>query len=365
MNKLVYTLSLLAVLISCSKKEEETQEQPNKLTEEQIKLNKIKFGKVEMHVIDSKIQTGGTLHSPPQDKFSVHAPTDGFIQKINFITGQYVRQGEVLMTLNNPYFIDLQKQFLKSYYNMNTASKDFQRKKALLEADAVSQKAYEQAYAEYQVSQAEFNSLKSELSLLGFNPNNILKTNEITPVLAIASPKSGFVQVSELSPGAHISSTDELFVIVNQDKLHLEMNIPVRYASQIFEGEKVTFTIPEIPDTLRASVHAIGKITDPANNTVTVHADVENNRLPQQQYYEGRFVNAVLYGSPASVPSLPLDAVFEEDGKYFVFVKDPNGEIKREEVKTGISDNKYIEVLNFDPTKTLVVSGVYYLKDSF
>jgi membrane fusion protein, heavy metal efflux system len=369
--KITIYISLLSIVLifyySCSSKNKENfieneshSQSAFTLSEEQIKTNGIKFGKANFCTIESKIMVTGIIHALPQNKTSIHSKVDGFIGKINFISGEYVRKGQVLATVSNPSFITLQKQFLQSYYNMNLAYKDYQRKKALLESDAISKKSYEQSFALYQVSTAEYEGHKSELQLLGFTPNAIIKTGIINPELKIISPLNGFIQAKEISPGKQITTTDELFSIINQDKLYVELNVPLKYASTLYIGQKVKFTLPEIKDTIIGALHTIGKVTNTENNTIQVHADIQT-KLAAIDFYENRFVNAYIISKSNEVLTVPKEAVYEEEGKNYVYSK-TGDQVERKEIITGISNTNYVEVKNLDPHQEIVISGVYYLQ---
>lgn len=368
MKKIIY-INILSIflLLACSKKEKtiHTEEKEHKdeivLTSEQIKMNGIKYGKSELNYIESKILVTGIIHALPQNKSTVHPQIDGFIDKINFFTGDYVKKGQVMATLKNPSFITLQKQFLESYFNMNLNLKDFQRKKSLLKADAISKKAYEQAQAAYEVSTAEYQSLKSELQLLGFNPQYIQKVCKINPVLPIISPRSGFVQAKEISSGKQVTTVDELFEIINQNELQIELNVPVQYASELYIGQDVEFRLPEIQSKIKGNIHLIGKVTNTENNTVQIHVNI-NNKLPSNNFYEGRFVNAEIIRKTKEVSTLPIEAVFEEEGKKYIFIKKANNKVEKKEIQTGVSNDKWIEVINLSNNQEVVTSGVYYLK---
>lgn len=366
----IYLYTAIGFLaISCSKKEEtaeETKGDPNviSITQEQIKVNGIKFGKAEYKNIEAEFLVSGIIRALPENKASVHSQVDGFIEKVNFISGQYVQKGQVLATVKNANFTALQKQFLESYFNMNLNQKDYQRKKSLLDADAISKRSYEQALAAYQVSQAEYESLRSELSLLGFNPSAIQSSRKINPILVIRSPKSGFIQALEVFSGKQITSSDELFLIVNQDQLNLELNVPVKFASKIFEGQDVEFKLPEINSVLKAKINLVGKVTDTQTNAVLVQARIVSV-LPSTNLYEGRFVDAKIIDKTQSLLSLPKEAVVEEDGNKFVFVKKEDGKIQKKQVQTGYEDDKFVEIMDWNSNQIVVVSGAYYLKSGF
>lgn len=359
-----YAVTILCYSCSSKNKEhyQEDIQEHSKITlnDEMIKTNGIEFGKAELRSIESKIMVTGIIHALPENKASIHSKIDGFIEKINFITGDYVHKGQELATINNPSFITLQKQFLESYYTMNLAYKDYQRKKTLLEGDATSKKSYEQSLAAYQVSTAEYESLRSELHLLGFMPNFIIKTGKINPELKILSPISGYVQAEEISPGKQISTADELFLIINQDKLHVELNVPSKYASSLYVGQAVEFTLPEIETLIKSKIHIIGKVTNTENNTIQVHADIQT-KLPPTDFYEKRFVNAYIINKSKDVLTVPKEAVFEEDEKSYIFIKKGN-HVERKEIKIGRSNDDFIEILNFNSQQELVIKGVYYLQ---
>jgi hypothetical protein len=62
--------------------------------------------------------------------------------------------------------------------------------------------------------------------------------------------------------------------------------------------------------------------------------------------------------------SLPAEAIFEEESRHYVLVKESKTKdgisFKKVEVETGISDSEYIEIKT-ERISDVLISGVYYL----
>jgi len=133
--KIKYSIVSLALIslfaVSCGKKDtaEATTEKPKteqaeegaheegpktiaELTEEQMKSVGVLLGQVEMKDLTSTIKANGLLRVPNDKKATVTSLYGGVIKTINFQIGDYVRKGQVLASISNPEYIQLQEQYL-------------------------------------------------------------------------------------------------------------------------------------------------------------------------------------------------------------------------------------------------------------
>src|SRR5215217_2315613 len=140
------TLSL-GLLNACSQKQEEAnqdaeQEQaaekstaPDEITftRDQYTLAGIQTGKIESRNLNSTIKVSGVIDVDPASVVTISAPLGGYIKSAGLLPGQTIRKGQVIATLENPEFINLQQEYLESKSRLGFLEQEYQRQKQLRE----------------------------------------------------------------------------------------------------------------------------------------------------------------------------------------------------------------------------------------
>ena len=78
------------------------------LTEEQIKTVGIELGAIEQKELTATIRANGLLKVPNNNKANATSLYGGVIKTLKVQIGDYVRKGQVIATIANPQFIQLQ-----------------------------------------------------------------------------------------------------------------------------------------------------------------------------------------------------------------------------------------------------------------
>jgi membrane fusion protein, heavy metal efflux system len=379
-NQITNTLCViffLAILVACnsnqkkaeeSKKEENLPENIVEMREDQIKLADIETGSIEMRTLSGTLKVNGIITAAPQNQASVSAPMGGYIKNTTLIPGNFVSKGQTLATLENQEFIDLQQNYLETKNKYEFADADFKRSSELYKADVSSAKNYQQVNSTYKTLKAHLKSLEEKLLIIGINPSG-LNENNISSTVELRSPISGFIKTVGINIGKFVSQTDVLFEIVNSDKLFLELTLFEKDANKVNRGQKIRFYINNETESHNAVISQPGQSIN-ADKTYKVYANVTDkckNVLP------GMYVNAIIETSGKQVAALPSDAVVNFDDKDYIFVFDKNkqeggkpfSEYKIVEVRKGVTDNGYTEVIlpeGFDISAAkVVIKGAYNL----
>ena len=133
-------LVLLLFLSACSstKKEkakteieEHHDETSVELTLDQYKVAGIEIGALEVRSLSGTIRVNGKLDVPPQQMMSISVPMGGFLKKTDLLQGSYVRKGQLIATLENQDYIDLQQNYLETESKLEFATSDYQRQQDL------------------------------------------------------------------------------------------------------------------------------------------------------------------------------------------------------------------------------------------
>lgn len=365
MKPVIIFLLLSEILISCGSKKEKITEKlsekgkTEKLTSEQIHLAGIKTAMPEMRELSLSINATGEISVPPQNIAKIHSPLNGIVQKIYFFSGEQIKKGQALCSIQNTDFNNTQKEFLSSIAQLRLARLNFERKKILFEADATSKKEYEIAKTDYELAQVSYKALKNELETLGFNAAALEKGQTIQTSLRIRSPINGLVSKSNINKGQNISPSDQLFEVIQPSHPYLSLKVFPKDAPYVYPGQKIYFNLPENDEEYEAKIHLVNRSVEENSNAITVHADLDK-RLDDVLYI-GRYVTAKIISRPKRAYALPKEAIFKENDKTMAFVKKSNQYVEKE-IQTGIENENFVEIKNYDGKEEFVIKGAYYLQ---
>ena len=101
------------------------------LTEEQIKTVGIQLGVVEQKELTATIRANGLLKVPNNNKANATSLYGGVIKTLNVQIGDYVKKGQVIATIANPQFIQLQEEYLSTASRITFAEQELARQTEL------------------------------------------------------------------------------------------------------------------------------------------------------------------------------------------------------------------------------------------
>jgi membrane fusion protein, heavy metal efflux system len=331
-------------------------------TEAQQKVGGIEIGAIESRSLSARITANGQLQLPPQNKASINPLMGGVVRSIPIKEGAYVRKGRVLATIQNPDLIKLQEEYLTTRNQLRFAEQDYERQKTLNDEQVGSRKRFEQAESDVQVQRARLKALATHLTAMGVSPKNV-DAGQITSTMAITAPISGYVRVIDVNMGSYAQPGQQMFEIVDNHHLHLELSVFERDFAKMAEGQKVLFTLPNMAgEPLEAEIFALGRAFEGDSRMVTVHAELKNNK--QANLLPGMYVNAQILAGKQELRTLPAESVVRYKGKQYIFVKETTTTFRMHEVETGIAESGFIEI---QPLKELaadapiVTKGAYYV----
>ncbi|MEQ9164687.1 MAG: efflux RND transporter periplasmic adaptor subunit [Fulvivirga sp.] len=367
----------LLILSSCSSKtdaeisvEGETQsiiEDAYHLTTNQFLSSKMAFGKMVPGSFHEVVKANGMFDVPPENRAYVSCYFGGIVKDIRLLPGERVKKGQVLFTLENPDYVQMQQDFLEAKGQLVYLKSDYERQKNLAQDNVTSQKSYLKSESDYTVTKVKVESLSKKLGLMNINPNTLTLENMRTTII-VMSPISGYVTEVAISRGAFLNPSELAVSIVDTDHLHLELNIFEKDLSKVKIGQQIQFrTQGDGSNFKQATVYLVNKTVDSEKRTIGIHGHLSDEK-PADTFNPGMYVEAEIYTSTSSKMSLPQDAIVDIDGKYYVLVlQDSIGDsynFIKKEVKTGLSNNSQVEILNaydFKEDTEFLVKGAFNL----
>lgn len=366
--KNIFILSIIISLFSaCNNKKPETPvektvpEDMVELTDAQMKNTEISTGTIQLQDISATLKVNGIIDVPPQNLVSVSVPLGGYLKSTKLLEGMHVRKGEVIATMEDSQYIQLQQDYLTAKAHFNAIEKEYLRQKELNQSKASSDKVFEKAQTDYASQKVLIKSLAEKLKLIHIPPDK-LNENNISRSINVPSPIDGFVSSVKMNIGKYISPSDVLFELINPKDIHLALTVFEKDLDKIFIGQKLIVYNNNQPDKkYTCKIILIGRDLS-SDRSVTVHCHFENY---DNALIPGMYMNAEMPFLSQKALVVPDEAVVRFEAKHYVFGKTEKNNFKMLEVEIGIVDKGVTQISfkdNIDfKNKIFVTKGAYTL----
>jgi len=313
-------------------KHEEAPETIAELTEEQMKSVGVTLGTIEMKELTSTIKANGLLRVPNNNKAAVTSLYGGIIKTINFQIGDFVRKGQVLATVSNPEYIQLQEQYLTVNSRISFAEQEFRRQKELFDNDAGAKKNLQSADAELKSLRTQRASLQRQLQMMGISPGS-LNNGNLKSGLVITAPISGTISNINAQIGSYVDISSPVLEIIDNNSIHLDLQVFEKDLPKMRVGQIVHFKLTNNPETeYDATIYSVGSTFENESKTISVHANVTGNKTG---LIDGMNITGIVSLDKNTIPAITNEAIVEADGKYYVFLQTDKKPDEHEEENNG------------------------------
>jgi RND family efflux transporter MFP subunit len=330
------------------------------LTEEQIKMVGIQLGVIEHKELTATIKANGNLKVPNNNKANATSLYGGVIKMLNVQIGDYVKKGQVIATIANPQFIQLQEEYLSTASKISFAEQELARQKELNDGNAGAKKNLQSATAELNSLRTRRASLQQQIQLMGINPGSV-SNNNLKSALVVTSPLNGTVSNVFAKIGSYVDVSSPVIEIVDNSSLHLDLQVFEKDLPKIKVGQIIHFTLTNNPTTVYdATVFSIGSSFENESKTIAVHCRVNGNK---NSLIDGMNITGIVSLDNITTPAVPNDAIVNADGKYYVFIQtnkkvEEHKEEGEEENKGGEENERKEGKANMNFEKVEVLKGV-------
>lgn len=314
-----------------------------------------------------------TINLYSEEMADAVALIDGRIEQIAVSKNSNVHRGQVLFTLVNdeiPLKIEqAESSIARAEAQLANARNNYARYTRLMERDATSREKFDEAEANFFASEAalkEAQTVKQQLLVQSARQD-------------VIAPIDGEILILYRQQGAYVTAGTPIALVGNFSRLFFSMPVDDKHAQRISVGEtaELSFTNSQILRKAYDTEYAAGNRGDAEIFSVHVRDimpalnepaklrkivwEVDNRvGLLEQQAYSGAILKSVRKGKFLTVPL----AAMIDLSRNAVFVVTPQGTLERREVKTGIDDGNYIEILSgVREGETVVTSAAEGLED--
>ena len=277
----------------------------------------------------------------------VSAYIGGYVKNAPLLVGDRVKKGQLLLSLENIEFLQLQQDFLEASEQLHYLKSEYLRQEELFNEKIASKKTFLKAQSEYKKTLAIYKALKEKLKLLNIDSQAVEK-GQLSSVANIYAPISGDITEVNINTGAYIDPADHIMSIVNTDHIHLELTVFERDAMLIKKGQPVYFRLPESSSRLfEGEIHLIGRSID-NNRRIKVHAHIKDEAV--YRFIPGMFVQADIVVDQDLSFALPEPAIIDYNNRHYAlkFVASSNDHytFEKVELEIGRSYNGAVQILN-------------------
>lgn len=184
----------------------------------------------------------------------------------------------------------------------------------------------------------------------------------------VTTPISGRVTRISSGPGARVEGGEPIFEIINTDRVLIEGRVPESLAARLAQPPAGLFEVPGHPDELHAIVTPEGApepwmlpYVDEETRTIPILFHATNPEgllrvgMTLTLWADGRQVAEALH--------IPVSAVVDEHGVPTVYVMLEGETFQKRNVRLGVTDGTWIEVLDgVHPGERVVSQGAYVVR---
>jgi len=342
--------------------EESTEATIASLTDEQIKTVGIQFGSIEQKQLTATLKANGALRVPNNNKANATSLYGGVIKTINVQVGSNVKSGQVIATITNPQFIQLQEEYLTVTSKIIYAEQELARQKELSDGNAGALKNYQSADAELKTLRTRKASLQEQIQLMGINPSSVSNSN-LRSALVVKSPISGTISNVFSKIGSYVDVSSPVAEIVDNSQLHLDLNIFEKDLPLLKVGQVIHFTLTNNPvNEYDAKIYSIGTTFENDSKTIPIHCTVQGNKTG---LIDGMNITAIVSLNNITTAAVPNEAIVDAEGRSFIFIitdKKPDEHHDEEEGHKHSANEKHDEEKEKQPTinfeRIEVVKGI-------
>ncbi len=365
-SKLFYILPVLAFLVSCKgepKKEttatkaKPVEENTITLSPEQYRNAALQVGQPVQQKLSAILRVNGVVDVPPANTHTISFPMGGYVRSINLLPGMQLHKGQVMATLEDQSFVQLQQDYLTAKSKLNFDRADFERQNLLSQTESNSQRIVQQATTAYESQKVLVKALGEKLRLIGINPDK-LSEGSLSRTVAIYAPVSGYVSKVNVNQGKYVAPTDVLFELIDPSELHINLRVFENDAQQLKPGQVVTCALNNKPDQkFRTRVAYVARNLD-EDRAVAVHCHLEK---PVAGLLAGNFVSGEIELDDQLVSAVPDGGIVNWQGKRYVFTTNDRKSFTLVPVHTGASADGFTALQTAVQGGEIVTQNAYVL----
>lgn len=323
------------LLNSCNNKQAEETAIAFSMSE--TMMEKCEFHQVKYEEVKNEMRLFGKITADNNKMAQVYPIVSGIVKSIHVELGDYVKQGQILASIQSSEVASFQKEKLDAISNVAIAEKNLQVAKDLFAGKLNSEKDVAAAERELEKAKAELSRINEIYSIYSLKGGSLYN---------VTAPISGFVLTKKINQNEQIrlDNSEPIFSIADIDEVWALANVNESDIAKIQVGYDATVNTLAFPDApFKGKIDKIFNAIDPETKSMKVRVKIPNSDLKLKP--EMNCTVSVSFSENQKMITVPSSAVIFDKSKYWVMVfKDKhNIETRRVEIYRQLGEITYIK----------------------
>ncbi len=297
------------------------------------------------------VKTTGQVLAAPGDEAVIVATSNGVVSfSSNKLTeGTKVQKGQSLFQISSKDIAE-GDYYTKVKATYEAAKASYDRAEALVKDKIISQKEFESTKLEFENAKTAYNAVSNNKTAKGVSVN---------------APINGHMKNILVKEGEYITVGQPLATVSQNQRLVLRAEVSQRYYNAMQSVKSANFKTPydnkvySLED-LNGRLLSFGKTSNENSFFIPVSFEFDN----KGEVIPGSFVEVYLISSPIeNTLSIPVSALTNEMGIYYVYVQIDEEGYRKQEVALGANNGTEVQIIKgLHPGDRVVTQGAYQVK---
>jgi membrane fusion protein, heavy metal efflux system len=321
------------------------------LTDKQLDL--IKIAPVGAHVFPLQKEAVGSIDFNEDLSVQVFTPYQGKIISAFAQIGEEVEKGKPLFTIDSPDLVQAESTLIAAAATFDLTSRALVRAQRLYDTrgtGGIAEKDLDQAVSDKQSAEGALKAARDAVRVFGKTDaeiDSMVALRRIDSVLVVNSPITGRITARDAQPGLLVQpgNAPAPYSIADISTMWMLANVSEIDSASIKLGQEVRVSTMAYPgEVFGGKITTLGATVDPNLHTLLVRSEILD---PRHELRPGMFAQFVIVtGAPVTATAVPVDGVVREgDGTMTVWVTTDHHHFAQREIKIGLQDEGYDQVL--------------------
>lgn len=319
-----------------------------------------------------RVRAPAEVRAKPGLSATVSAPLAGHLAAAgNFVLapGTRVNAGDTLALLKPRFsdaaarFVEIEAEFGRAEAVLKQAEREFERTRTLVAQQARTERELQEAEAALATAKAQYNATATLRSTYAANSSGAAPKDGIA-ALQLRAPIAGVVTKVNAGVGEPVAADQTIFTLLNPERVWVEARVPEADAARVSTAQDALIELPGDDGrflSIGGQLVFAGLEIDPATRTIPLIYELSNG---EGVLRVGQAVRLhVETARSEEAIALPSSAIVEEGGQPVAFVQVSGEMFEKRELRLGIRDGKWVQVLDgLKEGERVVTSGAYAIR---
>ena len=280
----------------------------------------------------------------------VLSTVSGRIRQVFIRSGDDVKKGQPLYSVDSPDLVQALSTLITTAGVRVAATRTLERAKKMLSIQATAQKDFDQAVADHQTAEANYQAARDAVRIFGKSDTEMDKaiaSRKPNGELIFSSPINGRVVARNAAPGMLVqpASLPSPVTVADINTMWLIANVPEFDIPKIQLNQRINISITALPaEKFEGVVTSIGASIDPNTRRIPVRSELKDTKHQLRQQMLATYM--IQTGEPIRSIAIPANGVVREgDGTMTLFVTNDEKTFTRRVVRTGQEQKGLIQIL--------------------